>query len=169
MKKISRTIFNPKCANESSWSTVHLGSDVPLCYNFLLFYVKINRDEVCYSGKPKNSHYLSPIRQEGRIWLCIVKIWGANFRVCQRSSFYLNNSLLGLFVPFAKSGKALVFASMVTLVFGHWMSIGSIVHFPHPPVQTFYSGNNLIMPYNCSIGSPPMIFPPNQQKTGDKR
>ena len=81
----------------------------------------------------------------------------------------LNNSLLGLFVPFAKSGKALVFASMVTLVFGHWMSIGSIVHFPHPPVRTFYSGNNLIMPYNCSIGSPPMVFPPNQQKTGDKR
>ena len=80
--------------------------------------------------------------------------------------FGLSKISLGLFVPFAKSGKALVFASMITLGFGHWMSIGSIVHFTHQPI---YSGNNIA--YNCSGGTvvPHLPYPSNQQNNIDKR
>ena len=46
-------------------------------------------------------------------------------------------SPLGLFLPFAQSGRALVFAALIALVFGHWLSIGSTLHFApaHLPRQ----------------------------------
>ena len=55
---------------------------------------------------------------------------------------------------------------MITLGFGHWMSIGSIVHFTHLPI---YTGNSIA--YNCSGGyaAPlPYPFPSNQQNNIDK-
>ena len=40
-------------------------------------------------------------------------------------------------MPFAQSGRALVFAALIALICGHWISIGSALHFTpsHLPRQ----------------------------------
>jgi hypothetical protein len=51
----------------------------------------------------------------------------------------------GLFVPFAKSGKAVVFASLVSLIFGHCLSFGGLLYLPqHQPLPNLkgLSGDN---------------------------
>lgn len=50
---------------------------------------------------------------------------------------YHSSLFIGLFVPFARSGKLVAFCGLLSLVLGHWMSIGSMVHFSpsHLPMQ----------------------------------
>ena len=76
--------------------------------------------------------------------------------------------ILGLFVPFAISGKALVFSSLLTLSFGLWMSIGSMINVTHQPIWKLHPGNNLMMPYNCTSGVP-FLINQNQQTPNEKR
>ena len=57
--------------------------------------------------------------------------------VCSCSKLEKTLSILGLFLPFAQSGRALVFAALIALICGHWISIGSALHFTpsHLPRQ----------------------------------
>ena len=60
-------------------------------------------------------------------------------------------SILGLFLPFAQSGRALVFAALIALICGHWISIGSALHFTpsHLPRQHLMR-NRFSEQNNCS-------------------
>ena len=68
---------------------------------------------------------------------------------------YIKTSVLGLFLPFAQSGRALVFAALIALLFGHWISIGSVVNFTpsHLPRQHLMR-SRFAEQNNCSWAPP---------------
>ena len=63
------------------------------------------------------------------------------------SAFFL---LLGLFLPFAQSGRALVFAALIALVFGHWLSIGSTLNFAPAHLPRQHLMRSRFAQNNCS-------------------
>ena len=68
--------------------------------------------------------------------------------------FLLFLFLSGLFVPFARSGKVVVFCGLLSLIFGHLLTIGSAIHFSpsHLPIQQFV--RNQIIGDNCTWAVP---------------
>lgn len=57
---------------------------------------------------------------------------------------------LGLFLPFAQSGRALVFASVIALVFGHWLSIGSALNFAPAHLPRHHLMRTRFVQNNCT-------------------
>ena len=85
--------------------------------------------------------------------------------VCSCSKLEKTLSILGLFLPFAQSGRALVFAALIALICGHWISIGSALHFTpsHLPRQHLMR-SRFAEQNNCSWTLP--IFRVNDKDKG---
>jgi len=62
--------------------------------------------------------------------------------------------ILGLFVPFARSGKLIVFCGLLSLIFGNLLTIGSVMNFSpsHLPMQQIVRSK--IIEDNCSWAVP---------------
>ena len=60
----------------------------------------------------------------------------------------------GLFVPFARSGKLIVFCGLLSLIFGNLLTIGSVMNFSpsHLPMQQIVRSK--IIEDNCSWAVP---------------